>query len=68
MIGKLDFVAIPSRDSERSRSYYLDTLGLAPDEHGRFEVWAGDTCFAKARRWTPGSATWRSSPIRMATT
>ena len=43
-ITKLDFVAIPSRDSERSRSFYIDTLGLRPDEHARFEAWAGDTC------------------------
>jgi catechol 2,3-dioxygenase-like lactoylglutathione lyase family enzyme len=44
MITKLDFVAIPSTDSERSRAFYVDTLGLRPDEHGRFEFWAGDTC------------------------
>src|SRR5438067_2343833 len=45
MISKVDFVAIPSQDSERSRSFYVDTLGLRPDEHGQFEMWAGDTCF-----------------------
>ncbi len=45
MITKVDFIAIPSRDSERARSFYLDTLGLAPDNHGRFEAWAGETCF-----------------------
>ncbi len=45
MISGLDFVGIPSRDAERSRSFYVDTLGLRPDEHGRFEVWVGDTCF-----------------------
>ena len=28
-----------------SRSFYVDMLGLRPDEHGRFEVWAGETCF-----------------------
>ncbi len=44
MIAKLDFVAVPSRDPERSRAFYVDTLGLRPDEHGRFEVWAGHTC------------------------
>jgi catechol 2,3-dioxygenase-like lactoylglutathione lyase family enzyme len=44
MISTLDFVAIPSRDGERSRSFYVDTLGLRPDEHGRFEVWVGQTC------------------------
>ncbi len=46
MISKLDFVGIPSQDAERSRSFYIDTLGLRPDEHGRFEFWVGETCFA----------------------
>ncbi len=45
MIRKLDFVAVPSRDAERSRSFYVDTLGLRPDEHAKFEVWIGETCF-----------------------
>lgn len=45
MIKKLDFVGIPSRDAERSRAFYVDTLGLKPDKHSRVEVWAGDTCF-----------------------
>ena len=46
MIAKLDFVGIPSQDAERSRAFYIDTLGLRPDEKGRFEAWCGDTCFA----------------------
>jgi catechol 2,3-dioxygenase-like lactoylglutathione lyase family enzyme len=45
MISKLDFVGIPSRDAERSRSFYVDTIGLRPDDSARFEVWAGETCF-----------------------
>ncbi|MDX6690257.1 MAG: hypothetical protein QOG15_1714 [Solirubrobacteraceae bacterium] len=45
MISKLDFVAIPSQDAERSRGFYVDTVGLRPDEHARFEFWAGETCF-----------------------
>jgi catechol 2,3-dioxygenase-like lactoylglutathione lyase family enzyme len=45
MISKLDFVAVPSRDAERSRAFYVETLGLRPDEHGRFEFWVGETCF-----------------------
>jgi catechol 2,3-dioxygenase-like lactoylglutathione lyase family enzyme len=45
MISSLDFVGIPSQDAERSRSFYIDTLGLKPDEHGRFEFWVGETCF-----------------------
>jgi len=52
MITKLDFVAIPSQDAERSRTFYVDTLGLRPDDRARFEVWAGDTCFGI---WEPAS-------------
>jgi catechol 2,3-dioxygenase-like lactoylglutathione lyase family enzyme len=44
MIKKLDFVAVPSRDAERSRAFYVDTLGLRPDDRARFEFWVGDTC------------------------
>ncbi len=44
MITKLDFVAIPSQDSERARSFYIDTLGLRADDNARFEAWAGNTC------------------------
>jgi catechol 2,3-dioxygenase-like lactoylglutathione lyase family enzyme len=45
MIRKLDFVAVPSQDSQRSRNFYVDTLGLRPDDDGQFEFWAGETCF-----------------------
>ena len=44
MITKLDFIAIPSQDAERTRAFYVETLGLRPDDRSRFEVWAGDTC------------------------
>ncbi len=44
MITKLDFVGIPSQDAERSRAFYVDTLGLRPDDHSRFEFWVGGTC------------------------
>jgi catechol 2,3-dioxygenase-like lactoylglutathione lyase family enzyme len=43
MITKLDFVGIPSTDLERSRAFYVDTLGLRPDPQARFECWAFDT-------------------------
>jgi catechol 2,3-dioxygenase-like lactoylglutathione lyase family enzyme len=46
MIAKLDFVAIPSQDAERSRAFYRDTLELRPDAHGQSEFWAGDTCLS----------------------
>ena len=41
----LDFVAVPSTDWQRSRAFYVDTLGLRPDETGDGEFWVGDTCF-----------------------
>jgi catechol 2,3-dioxygenase-like lactoylglutathione lyase family enzyme len=44
MISSLDFVAIPSQNVERSRDFYVDTLGLRTDDNARFEVWAGETC------------------------
>ncbi len=44
MISKLDFVGIPSRDSERSRQFYGEVLGLRPDANAQFEFWAGETC------------------------
>ena len=44
-ITRLDAVGIPSTDWERSRRFYVETLGLRPDEHAQAEFWAGDTCF-----------------------
>ncbi|MEK6252032.1 MAG: VOC family protein [Actinomycetota bacterium] len=46
MISSLDFVGIPSQDAERSRTFYVETLGLRPDDHARFEVWVGETCLS----------------------
>jgi catechol 2,3-dioxygenase-like lactoylglutathione lyase family enzyme len=45
-ITKVDTVGIPSSDTARSRAFYVDTLGLRPDERSWNEFWAGDTCFA----------------------
>ena len=45
VVTGLDFFPVPSQDAERSRSFYVDTLGLRPDDSARFEAWAGDTCF-----------------------
>ena len=45
MITSLDFVAVPSTDAARSRAFYVDTLGLRPDEHAQNEFWVGGTCF-----------------------
>ena len=45
MVTKVDFFPIPSQDAERSRAFYVDVLGLRPDDKARFEAWAGDACF-----------------------
>ena len=45
-IEKVDTVGIPSRDVARSRAFYVDTLGLRPDENAWNEFWVGDTSFA----------------------
>ena len=45
MITKLDFIGVPSTDANRSRAFYVDTLGLRPDDTGQYEFWVGDTCF-----------------------
>jgi len=52
MISKLDFVGVPSQDAERSRAFYVDTLGLRPDDKARFDFWVGGTCFGI---WEPAS-------------
>jgi catechol 2,3-dioxygenase-like lactoylglutathione lyase family enzyme len=45
-ITKVDTVGVPSQDSQRSRRFYVETLGLRQDEHAWNEFWVGDTCFA----------------------
>jgi catechol 2,3-dioxygenase-like lactoylglutathione lyase family enzyme len=45
MITKLAFVAVPSRDAERSPAFYADALGLRADASAHFEFWVGETCF-----------------------
>lgn len=44
-ISKVDAIGIPSSDAERSREFYVETLGLRPDEHSRHEFWVDQTCF-----------------------
>ena len=60
-IERLDFVAVPSRDGERSRAFYGETLGLRPDEHARYEFWAGPTCLGI---WEPERLGMEFSPQR----
>ncbi len=49
-IRRVDFLGVPSQDAARARAFYRDTLGLRPDEHAEYDVWAGDLCLAI---WTP---------------
>ena len=44
-MNDLDFVAVPSTDSDRTRAFYVDTLGLRPDDSAKYEFWVGETCF-----------------------
>jgi catechol 2,3-dioxygenase-like lactoylglutathione lyase family enzyme len=45
-ITKVDTVGVPSQNTERSRRFYVETLGLRPDERAWNEFWVGETCFA----------------------
>jgi catechol 2,3-dioxygenase-like lactoylglutathione lyase family enzyme len=45
-IKGLDFVGVPSRDADRTREFYVETLGLRADDHSKYEFWVGETCFA----------------------
>jgi catechol 2,3-dioxygenase-like lactoylglutathione lyase family enzyme len=63
MISKIDFVGVPSTDSERTRAFYVETLGLRPDEHARFEFWAGETCFGI---WEPAKMGMEFAPQKNA--
>jgi catechol 2,3-dioxygenase-like lactoylglutathione lyase family enzyme len=60
-ISKVDTVGIPSRDAQRSRRFYVETLGLRSDEHASNEFWVGDTCFAI---WEPERAGMEFQPMK----
>ena len=62
-ITKVDFVAVPSQDAERSRAFYVETLGLRPDEQARFEFWVGETCFGI---WEPAKLGMEFAPQKNA--
>jgi catechol 2,3-dioxygenase-like lactoylglutathione lyase family enzyme len=51
LIASLDFVAIPSRDADRSAQFYGEVLGLRRDPKAQYEFWVGETCCAI---WEPG--------------
>ncbi len=63
MIEKLDFIGVPSQDAERTRAFYVDTLGLRPDDNARYEFWAGNTCFGI---WEPAKFGMEFAPQRNA--
>lgn len=44
-INGLDFIGVPSRDADRSRAFYVATLGLRADRQSDYEFWVGETCF-----------------------
>jgi predicted enzyme related to lactoylglutathione lyase len=46
LIASLDFVAIPSRDADRSAQFYGEVLGLRRDPKAQYEFWVGETCCA----------------------
>jgi catechol 2,3-dioxygenase-like lactoylglutathione lyase family enzyme len=50
-ISAVDTIGVPSQNTARSRSFYVDTLGLRPDERSVNEFWIGETCFSI---WEPG--------------
>jgi catechol 2,3-dioxygenase-like lactoylglutathione lyase family enzyme len=57
----VDFVAVPSTDWRRTRAFYVDMLGLRPDERSEAEFWAGNTCFGI---WEPASFGMEFAPQR----
>jgi len=62
MITGLDFIAIPSTDAKRSRTFYVETLGLRPDERAEYEFWVDGTCFGI---WEPASMGMEFTPNPM---
>jgi catechol 2,3-dioxygenase-like lactoylglutathione lyase family enzyme len=44
LVKGVDFVAVPSQDAERSRAFYVETLGLRRDHNAPTDFWVGDTC------------------------
>ena len=40
-VERVDFITIPTRDTERARAWYRETLGLPPDPNNPDELTAG---------------------------
>lgn len=63
MITKIDFVGIPSTNTERSRAFYVDTLGLKTDANASSEFWVDGTCFSI---WEPAQMGFEYAPQKNA--
>jgi catechol 2,3-dioxygenase-like lactoylglutathione lyase family enzyme len=61
MVTKVDFIGIPSQDAERTKKFYVETLGLRQDPNAAYDCWAGDTCFGI---WEPEKFGMEFSPQR----
>ena len=44
-VEHVDFVSVLTQDLPRAKRFYVETLGLRPDDRTQSEVWAGETCF-----------------------
>jgi catechol 2,3-dioxygenase-like lactoylglutathione lyase family enzyme len=51
-VERVDFVTIPTRDPNRARAFYHETLGLPLDPHNPDEITAGQVTLAF---WNPES-------------
>jgi catechol 2,3-dioxygenase-like lactoylglutathione lyase family enzyme len=51
-VERVDFVTIPTRDPDRARAFYHETLGLPLDPNNPREITAGQVTFAF---WNPES-------------
>ena len=49
-LRKVDSIGIPSTNTQRSLTFYVETLGFRPDERSANEFWIGETCFGV---WEP---------------
>lgn len=63
MARELDFIGVPSTDADRSRAFYVDTLGLRTDQSAQYEFWIGDTCFGI---WEPAAQGMEFAPSKNA--
>ena len=62
-MNRLDFIGVPSTDADRSRAFYIETLGLRPDDNAQYEFWIGETCFGI---WEPEKMGFTFAPSKNA--